>query len=99
MSVMTWLRNLFSPKKKSESSQSVALGRNDLCWCGSGKKYKKCHLSKDAYNQREAKYAAQFAEQQRRRAGIVPSGTAAGAKKGKPSLPPEAKGPVSAGKR
>lgn len=23
------------------------LGRNDPCWCGSGKKYKKCHLSQD----------------------------------------------------
>ena len=23
------------------------LGRNDLCWCGSGKKYKKCHLDSD----------------------------------------------------
>jgi hypothetical protein len=22
-------------------------GRNDSCWCGSGKKYKKCHLGKD----------------------------------------------------
>ncbi len=22
-------------------------GRNDLCWCGSGKKYKKCHMEKD----------------------------------------------------
>jgi hypothetical protein len=22
-------------------------GRNDPCWCGSGKKYKKCHLSQD----------------------------------------------------
>ena len=21
--------------------------RNDLCWCGSGKKYKKCHLPED----------------------------------------------------
>ena len=21
--------------------------RNDLCWCGSGKKYKKCHLFED----------------------------------------------------
>nr|WP_228158600.1 SEC-C metal-binding domain-containing protein [Klebsiella variicola] len=20
------------------------IGRNDSCWCGSGKKYKKCHL-------------------------------------------------------
>lgn len=24
------------------------LGRNDPCWCGSGKKYKKCHLDSDA---------------------------------------------------
>jgi hypothetical protein len=23
------------------------VGRNDPCWCGSGKKYKKCHLDKD----------------------------------------------------
>jgi hypothetical protein len=25
------------------------LGRNDPCWCGSGKKYKKCHLGKDNF--------------------------------------------------
>lgn len=24
--------------------------RNDLCWCGSGKKYKKCHMDSDAQN-------------------------------------------------
>ncbi|MGB9775531.1 MAG: SEC-C metal-binding domain-containing protein, partial [Anaerolineae bacterium] len=23
------------------------LGRNDPCWCGSGKKYKNCHLRQD----------------------------------------------------
>jgi hypothetical protein len=23
------------------------LGRNDICWCGSGKKYKHCHLDAD----------------------------------------------------
>jgi hypothetical protein len=23
------------------------LGRNDVCWCGSGKKYKHCHLESD----------------------------------------------------
>jgi hypothetical protein len=23
------------------------LGRNDRCWCGSGKKYKGCHLADD----------------------------------------------------
>ena len=25
-----------------------APGRNALCWCGSGKKYKKCHLQADS---------------------------------------------------
>src|SRR5579859_7835702 len=25
---------------------SIKLGRNDLCWCGSGKKFKKCHLDR-----------------------------------------------------
>lgn len=24
------------------------LGRNEHCWCGSGRKYKACHLAKDA---------------------------------------------------
>jgi hypothetical protein len=24
------------------------LGRNELCWCGSGKKFKKCHLDREA---------------------------------------------------
>ena len=23
------------------------LARNDECWCGSGKKYKRCHIDKD----------------------------------------------------
>ena len=26
----------------------VKIGRNDDCWCGSGKKYKKCHCDFDA---------------------------------------------------
>jgi hypothetical protein len=26
------------------------VGRNDPCWCGSGKKFKKCHLGKDGEN-------------------------------------------------
>ncbi|WP_171842287.1 SEC-C metal-binding domain-containing protein, partial [Vibrio parahaemolyticus] len=24
----------------------MKVGRNEPCWCGSGKKYKKCHLSR-----------------------------------------------------
>ena len=23
------------------------LGRNEVCWCGSGEKYKRCHLTAD----------------------------------------------------
>ena len=25
------------------------LSRNDICWCGSGKKYKKCHMEQDIF--------------------------------------------------
>jgi len=31
--------------------RAVTLGRNDPCWCGSGKKYKKCHLESDEKSQ------------------------------------------------
>jgi hypothetical protein len=31
----------------------TGLGRNDLCWCGSGKKYKRCHLEKDENDRRK----------------------------------------------
>lgn len=36
----------YNSEEKNEPVQNVAkpkLGRNDPCWCGSGKKYKKCH--------------------------------------------------------
>lgn len=29
----------------------IELGRNDICWCGSGKKYKKCHTDFDSHLQ------------------------------------------------
>jgi hypothetical protein len=32
---------------KEEAVPSERPGRNDACWCGSGKKYKKCHLPED----------------------------------------------------
>ena len=34
-------------KGKEESVPALRPGRNDDCWCGSGKKYKKCHLPED----------------------------------------------------
>lgn len=38
--------------REAEKPQTVRksgpqLGRNDLCWCGSGKKYKNCHMASD----------------------------------------------------
>ena len=30
------------------------VGRNDLCWCGSGKKYKSCHMREDLAKQKSA---------------------------------------------
>ena len=38
------LNKLFGMKKTEPIPK---LGRNDLCWCGSGKKYKKCHMELD----------------------------------------------------
>jgi hypothetical protein len=97
---MTWIRNLLSGKPDAKAQERAALGRNDLCWCGSGKKYKKCHLSKDSANQREEAHAARVAAQIRQRqgrGGIVPSsGSKSGGKpqRGRRPLPPEAgKGP------
>jgi len=32
--------------QKPKANSSAKLGRNDPCWCGSGKKWKKCHFPK-----------------------------------------------------
>ncbi len=37
------------PIRKNEK-----LGRNDPCWCGSGKKYKMCHMDEDMKRERQA---------------------------------------------
>lgn len=34
-------------EKPSEKPSEKKPGRNDPCWCGSGKKYKRCHLDND----------------------------------------------------
>ncbi|MEQ9496918.1 MAG: preprotein translocase subunit SecA [Deltaproteobacteria bacterium] len=36
-----------SKPEAPDRSKKKRPGRNDPCWCGSGKKYKKCHLSED----------------------------------------------------
>jgi preprotein translocase subunit SecA len=35
-------------KEAAQAQGKKKLGRNDPCWCGSGKKYKACHLREDA---------------------------------------------------
>jgi SEC-C motif len=39
----------------AEDAMQPALGRNDPCHCGSGKKYKQCHLDADEATAREAR--------------------------------------------
>lgn len=41
---MAFLSKLFSRRVPEAAAH---LGRNDPCWCGSGKKYKKCHYESD----------------------------------------------------
>jgi preprotein translocase subunit SecA len=35
------------PERAAPPPEARNLGRNDSCWCGSGKKYKDCHYDKD----------------------------------------------------
>jgi len=42
--VIDTLKKLFSSGVKRPAEK---LSRNDLCWCGSGEKYKRCHMGKD----------------------------------------------------
>jgi uncharacterized protein YecA (UPF0149 family) len=39
------IANMFSPEEAKDQVRDI--GRNELCWCGSGRKYKKCHLVED----------------------------------------------------
>lgn len=72
MSLASWLRNLFSSRPQGPQGE---LGRNELCWCGSGKKYKKCHLKSDEIKRVEAAYSAQVAARNAARGGMVPGRT------------------------
>ncbi len=45
MGVLSKLQSFIQPK--NEDNCISELGRNELCWCGSGIKYKKCHLRED----------------------------------------------------
>ena len=44
MNLIESVKKLFVPQGPPAD---LRLGRNDVCWCGSGKKYKNCHLASD----------------------------------------------------
>jgi uncharacterized protein YecA (UPF0149 family) len=52
-----------------ESKPIPKLKRNDTCWCGSGRKYKNCHLDED-----DRKRSAQRAATSKQRAGSLKRG-------------------------
>jgi len=45
MGLFNRVRNLL--KAEEEMKRAKFPGRNEHCWCGSGRKYKKCHQSMD----------------------------------------------------
>jgi hypothetical protein len=47
--------------KQVSTSARPKLGRNDPCWCGSGKKYKKCHLAADEAAEAEHEFEVRSA--------------------------------------
>ena len=53
MKIIKSIISMFS--SGDEQTGGRDLGRNESCWCGSGKKYKKCHLLED---ERKAQKAA-----------------------------------------
>ncbi len=42
---MQWLKRLFG--ERAVPAVEKTPGRNDACWCGSGVKYKRCHMAPD----------------------------------------------------
>lgn len=92
MGLMDWIKKMLSPRPSAAAIAAHTLGRNDLCWCGSGKKYKKCHLPSDAQKRVEQGFEARAAAELavRNGASIVPPGSA---RKSKGNRMPEATQP------
>jgi SEC-C motif len=71
-----------------ETASQKTLSRNDPCHCGSGKKYKQCHLDQDEVAAREARAkVAADATPEAEPAVAEPAGPSAGAKGARPKLP------------
>jgi len=47
------LRKVWDYLNGTGPKEPVPPGRNDLCWCGSGLKYKRCHIEEDEKKRRK----------------------------------------------
>ena len=63
-------------------------GRNDPCHCGSGKKYKQCHLEKDEAARRKARAKEEAKAEKAEKAGEPAEGQPAAADAPKAGPPP-----------
>jgi hypothetical protein len=54
MRMFAWLNKLFRRETRAELPDSlVDLRGSDPCWCGSGRKYARCHRPEDRRRMRE----------------------------------------------
>jgi len=86
---MDWIKKMLAPSPAALEAARER-GRNEPCWCGSGKKYKKCHLRDDMHKRVDAKLDAHFAATSQGGGGMAPP--RAGKRK-KGHNPPEATQP------
>ena len=49
-----WLLFASLRKRNKLLNKSLTITRNDPCWCGSGKKYKRCHLPSDEAEKKDS---------------------------------------------
>jgi len=47
MGLFDRVAGLLKKTSENETAPEIKPGRNESCWCGSGKKYKKCHLPQE----------------------------------------------------
>jgi len=47
MGLLKGITGMFPSRQTAGGPPASGLGRNEPCWCGSGKKYKKCCLQTD----------------------------------------------------
>ena len=64
-----------------------ALTANDACWCGSGRRYKRCHRVADLDPERAAAEQARREEQERRAASYVRPGRRSPRREVPPHIP------------